>query len=63
MRLLERPDGTADYDVAVQLNTLQIARMTIKNHKRSDGWAALLQRIVDEENRRAKSTPGKKRNK
>lgn len=45
LRMLARPDGTADYDVAVQINTLQLAHFQIKNFPRNAGWAALLERI------------------
>jgi hypothetical protein len=44
-RMLARPDGTADYDVAVQINTLQLAHFQVKNFPRNAGWAKLLERI------------------
>lgn len=46
--VLTREDGMADYDVAVQINVVQLAFFTIYNHRREDGWAVLLKRIADE---------------
>ena|SRR5579863_2658798 len=46
--------GTADYDVAVQVNTVQLARFPVYNHKRDDGYSVLLQRIAEESARAEK---------
>ncbi len=46
--VLAREDGTADYDVAVQINNLELAAFSVYNFPREDGWAELLARIAEE---------------
>ena len=46
---LERPDGTADYDVEVSVNRVRyIWTGKIVGHVRASGAAALLRKIVEE---------------
>ena len=46
-RVLERADGTADYDVLVGVNRRVIWKGSIKNHVRDAGAEVLLRSIAD----------------
>lgn len=37
----------SDYEYEVCVNEKRIARGNIKGHRRKDGWAALVQKLID----------------
>jgi hypothetical protein len=39
-------DDVADYDVRVRINTAEIWRGPVLNHRRKDGWHQLLRKIA-----------------
>jgi hypothetical protein len=54
---VSRPDTTevCDYEWRAQINDRVLAQGLVVDHRREDGWIALLQRVVDDATKAAGS--------